>query len=227
MTFAVRHVLIVCARTVLPAFALMTFWIAQAAAQAASPWPNPAPAGPGQFPSAAAPGAGAAPAPWPGQASPGASASHPSWGGSGQQMGRPGMQPAPGKMPCEDEYVPLRTDAQNKGNAIRAVAERKAPREEICAAFKTFVAAEAKMVKFVEQNGQRCGVPADIAKVMKANHGKSVNIRNQVCNAARAAAPPPPSLSDALGTSRVPDTSNIRTGRGGTYDTLTGSPLAR
>ena len=40
------------------------------------------------------------------------------------------------------------------------------------------------------------------------------------------AAPPPPSLSDALGTSRVPDSTTTKTGRG-TLDTLTGNPLGR
>ena len=53
---------------------------------------------------------------------------------------------------------------------------------------------------------------------------------NRVCNAAGpgpAGPPAPPSLSDALGTSRIPDASNIRTGKGGTFDTLGGSPIAR
>ena len=66
-------------------------------------------------------------------------------------------------------------------------------------------------------------------KVMKANHGKSTTMSNRVCNAAAGpgAAPAPPSLSDALGTSRIPDASNIKTGKGGTFDTLGGSAIAR
>ena len=65
-------------------------------------------------------------------------------------------------------------------------------------------------------------------KVMKGNHSKSTAMSNRVCNAAAGpGAPPPPSLSDALGTSRIPDSSNIKTGKGGTFDTLSGSPLAR
>lgn len=121
--------------------------------------------------------------------------------------------------------MPLREDAQKKGQAIRTLAERKAEREQLCQAFRSFVASEAKMLKFVTDNSARCGVPADAVKVMKANHSKSTGMRNQVCNVARAAPPPPPSLSDALGTSRIPDTSKVK--RGGTFDTLSGGSLAR
>lgn len=124
--------------------------------------------------------------------------------------------------------MPLRNDAQTKGMAIKAAVDKKAERSEICKIFRTFVAAEAKVVKFVQTNGSRCSIPADAVKTMKSNHSKSVSMSNRVCNAAApAAAPRPPSLSDALGTSRIPDSSNIKTGKGGTFDTLSGSPLAR
>ena len=126
--------------------------------------------------------------------------------------------------------MPLRNDAQTKGAAIKTAVDRKAERSEICKAFRTFVAAEAKVVKFVQANGSRCSVPDEAVKVMKANHGKSTAMSNRVCNAASggpAGPPPPPSLSDALGTSRIPDSSNIKTGKGGTFDTLSGSPLVR
>jgi hypothetical protein len=210
-----------------------------AAAQAPAPWPSPPAAGPGQFPPANAPAPAVA---GPGQfppanaptmlpAQPGAvpppsqwgnagAAQHPAWGG-GASSGGP---------PCSDEFMPLRNEAQTKGMAIKAAVDRKADRAEICKVFRTFVAAEAKVVKFVQDNGSRCSIPADAVKVMKTNHGKSVSMSNRVCNAAAGpggGAPPPPSLSDALGTSRIPDSSNIKTGKGGTFDTLSGSPLTR
>ena len=59
---------------------------------------------------------------------------------------------------------------------------------------------------------------------LKKGHAKTADIRTKVCQA--AAAPPQPaapSLSDAL-TAPVPDSNNIKTGRG-TFDTLTGTPL--
>ena len=231
------------ARLALLAFALAALWQTQSMAQSAAPapWPAPTPTRPGQFSSAPTP-APQQPAAWPAapqqSAVPQGGSSHPAWGSGGQPTaapsnpawggGPPQARPSGGGgSPCDAEFVPLRTDAQNKGNAIRAAAERKAAREEICQAFKNFVAAEAKVVKFIEVNGGRCGIPPNVPKMMRTNHNKSIAIRNQVCNAARASAPPPPSLSDALGTSRIPDTSSVKTGRGGTFDTLQGSPLAR
>jgi hypothetical protein len=226
-----------------------------APAHAQSAWPTPA-KGPGQFPDANPPAAGpgqfppanaAAPAAAPGQfpaanapqslpQQPGAvpppsqwgnagggqpAAQHPAWGGGGGGMSR-------GAPPCAAELMPLRDEAQKKGMAIKATVERKADRSELCKAFRSFVAAEAKFVKYAVANGARCGISADDVKVIKGNHGKSVTTSNRVCNAAAGpSAPPPPSLSDALGTSRIPDSSNIKTGKGGTFDTLSGSTLQR
>jgi hypothetical protein len=106
--------------------------------------------------------------------------------------------------------------------------DQKAGQPAVCGALKNFVLAEEKVVKFVSANGVWCGVPPEAVKQMKANHSKSIKLRDQVCNNARpaAAAAAAPSLSDALGTSRIPDASTTRTGRG-TLDTLTGNPLAR
>lgn len=200
--------------------------------------PAPAAAGPGQFPPAnspnilpAQPGSVPPPSQW-GNAAP--QQQHPAWGGGGAPVARPGVSAGGGggggQPPCADEFMPLRNDAQTKGMAIKAAIDRKAERADVCKVFRTFIAAEAKVVKFVQDHGSRCQIPADAVKVMKANHGKSTAMSNRVCNAAGpgpTAAPPPPSLSDALGTSRIPDSSNIKTGKGGTFDTLGGSAISR
>jgi hypothetical protein len=134
-----------------------------------------------------------------------------------------------GQVPCVNEFLPLRKTAEERGIAIKTLMEKKAPRPEVCQAFKNFAVAEEKVVKFVETNNVWCGIPPDAVKKMKANHARTLQARNQICNAAAlpgGGAPRPPSLSDALGTSRVPDASNTQTGRG-TFDTLTGNPLTR
>jgi hypothetical protein len=129
--------------------------------------------------------------------------------------------------PCFNEFMPLRNDAEKHGKAIEAAGKRKAPREEVCVLFKRFAAAEEKYVKYAETNATWCGIPAEAVKQMKANHVQTLKIRQRVCSAAAAPARPRgPSLSDALGTTRVPDASSTRTGRG-TFDTLTGNPLNR
>lgn len=125
--------------------------------------------------------------------------------------------------------MPLRQDAEKKAGAIKAAAAKKS-QPVLCNAFKTFAAAEAKMVKFVTDNGASCGIPPEATKNIKANHAKTIEVRNKVCSAnPTAAAPRAPSLSDALGTSsRLPDTSSSQTQRGGaTFNTLTGNALQR
>ena len=129
--------------------------------------------------------------------------------------------------PCFNEFMPLRNEAEKRGNAIQAAAKRKAPPTEVCKLFRQFTEAEAKYVKYAETNGAWCGIPADAVKQMKANHAQSLKIRERVC--AVAAAPPKPrgpTLGDALGTTTVPSGSTTRTGRG-TFDTLTGSTPLR
>lgn len=135
----------------------------------------------------------------------------------------------PGQPPCFNEFMPLRNEAEKRGNAIQRAAKRKAPPPEVCGLFKSFAAAEAKFIKYAETNATWCGIPPEALKQMKANHSQTLKVRGQVC--AAAAAPPPkprgPTLSDALGTTTVPDATTTRTGRG-TLDTLTGgNPLAR
>jgi hypothetical protein len=74
-----------------------------------------------------------------------------------------------------------------------------------------------------------CGVPAQAITTIKTSHVKSQDMRQKVCQAAKAGgAPKPklPSLGDALGSSNVATPSNTQTGRG-TLDSLTGNPLAR
>jgi hypothetical protein len=89
-----------------------------------------------------------------------------------------------------------------------------------------FTTAEAAVVKFLEVNKTWCGVPEQLVQQAKANHEKTLKFRTAVCTEAPAAKPRPPSLSDAIGTPSVDSADNTKTGRG-TFDTLTGNPLAK
>jgi hypothetical protein len=130
--------------------------------------------------------------------------------------------PPQGSNPC-DAFVPIRQDAEKSAAAIKAAGERKASREEVCPLFQKFAVAESKMVKFLETHRVVCRVPPDAIKQSKATHARTLQVRNNVCNPAAAAAGP--RLSDALGGPLVPD-ATPKPGRG-TFDTLTGSPLGR
>jgi hypothetical protein len=126
--------------------------------------------------------------------------------------------------PCVKEFMRLRDDAGKKAAAIRAANEHKVPVQEACGLFNAFSAAEAKMMKYAEDNSVWCGIPPQVLTGIKQAHAKTTEIRTKICQA--AAAPPRPagpSLSDAL-SAPVTDSSNIKTGRG-TFDTLTGTPL--
>lgn len=176
--------------------------LAQAPQQQSSVWGDSAPQQPAQpatspwgAPSAAA--APSAPSPW----------------------DRPQQAP-----PCVEEFTKLRDVTEKRAMAIRAASERKADPKEACALFNAFTAAEAKMIKYAVDNQVGCGIPAQIIDGMKKGHVRSADIRTKVCRAASAPArSTAPTLSDSL-TAPVPDSNNIKTGRG-TFDTLTGSPL--
>ncbi|HWM80798.1 MAG TPA: hypothetical protein VNQ56_01945 [Pseudolabrys sp.] len=136
------------------------------------------------------------------------------------------QEPAAQEPPCMKEFTALRDETGKRAAAIRAASERKAPPQEACGLFKNMVSAEAKFVKFAVDNGPWCGIPPQIIKQMQDNHKQTLTIRTQVCKVAAQgpARPAGPSLSDALGTPTT-SSSNVRTGHGGTFDTLTGTPL--
>ena len=49
-------------------------------------------------------------------------------------------------------FAPLRDEAEKRAIALKSDgSEKKAPREEVCTLFKSFSAAEAKIVKFIKR----------------------------------------------------------------------------
>lgn len=124
--------------------------------------------------------------------------------------------------PC-DGFLPLRNDAQKKGLAIAAAEKRRADRKELCTIVTRFTAAEATAVQFLEKNKAWCGIPDQAVAMAEANHQKTLKFRKVVCTAGPE--PRAPTLSDALGTPELDTGKNTKTGKGGTFDTLTGNPL--
>jgi len=145
-------------------------------------------------------------------------------------MPMPGQQPPQQQLPpCFREFAPLKAEAEKRGLAIKTATEKKQKpsREEVCALFKSYSAAEAKVVKFIKDNAQSCGIPADAATQMKANHDRTMKTQNQICSTAGGPAKPTgPGLSEALGTTRG-GTLDPLAPNNGTLDTLTGNVLSR
>jgi len=139
----------------------------------------------------------------------------------------PGGGPSQARM---NGFMPLREDAEKKGKLIKAAGERHAPPDEACKLIKGYGAAEAKMIKYVETNSSKCGIPAQVADQLKAGHKNTEALEQRVCNAAQqmqSRGPAGPTLSDVLGSaSSAPEATASRKG-GSTFDTLNGNVLAR
>jgi len=143
-------------------------------------------------------------------------------------MGGFGPPPQQQMPPCMIEFGKLRDEAAKRAQAIQKAsqAKDKVSPKEACHLFNLFSAAEEKMLKYMVSNKTSCGVPDEVIKQVRQDHGRTTDIRGKVCKAAEAPQRPAgPTLSDTL-TSPVPDARNVRSGAG-TFDTLTGNPLSR
>jgi hypothetical protein len=153
----------------------------------------------------------------------------PMTGGPGSNpmlMMTPGQAPAQQQVsPCMGEFVPLRTAAENHAHAIQEAVKRQVRPQELCALFNTFSDAEGKVVKFIETNARSCNIPPQVVTVTKSNHNKTLEKRQQICASAAFGERRGPGLGEALGMRAVPTPET--TSKGGAFDTMSGSPLAR
>ena len=127
-------------------------------------------------------------------------------------------------------FIPLREEAEKRGKLIKAAGERKAGPDEACKLIGSYGQAELKMIKYVETNSAKCGIPAQIAEQLKTGHKNTETMQKKVCDAAQQAqqrGPAGPSLSEVLGSSAaVPEATPTKKG-GSTFDTLNGNVLTR
>jgi hypothetical protein len=194
------------------------------------------------------------PAPLPGQAAPSNASPFPPVNGAAPSasVGAPSPFPATGAAPitgsafergpapptqaggppdeCMKKFTPLREEAEKRGKLIKAASDRKASPEEACKLIGNFGQAEIKMIKYVEANAAKCGIPQQVADQLKNGHKNTDAMQKKVCAAAQQAqqrGPAGPSLSEVLGSSAaVPEATAARRG-GSTFDTLNGNVLTR
>ncbi len=143
------------------------------------------------------------------------------------QAGLPGGNPPP----CFAEFTKLRQEVEKRVGEAKAGRDRKASREEMCKLIQSYAAAEGKWLKYTQDNMASCGIPPQAVEQIKGGHARTLVIRKQICSAgpppgAAAAQPATPSLSDALGTTRLPVPDTAKTGRS-FLDTLTGNAIAK
>jgi hypothetical protein len=128
-------------------------------------------------------------------------------------------------------FVPLREEAEKRGKLIKAASDRHAMPDEACKLIGNFSQAELKMIKFVEANGAKCGIPPQIGAQMKDGHKNTEAMQKKVCTVAQQMqnqprGPAGPSLSEVLGSGSAPEANAGKKG-GSTFDTLNGNVLTR
>jgi hypothetical protein len=207
-----------------------------ALAQGAFPAPLPGQASRAPDP-AFPPVNGAAPQASVGAASPFPSAgAAPLAGGGGAFSPAPPTQQGPGgpggaqAQACMNGFIPLREDAEKKGKLIKAAGEKHEGPDVACKLIGNYSAAEAKMIKYVESNASKCGIPPQVADQLKAGHKNTEAMQTKVCGIAQQMqnrGPAGPTLSEVLGSSSsAPEATPTRKG-GSTFDTLNGNVLQR
>ena len=131
---------------------------------------------------------------------------------------------------CMKEFMPLRQEAEKRGHMLKEASDKRQGPDVACKLINNFIQAEIKMMKYVETNGARCGIPPQISEQLKKGHKSSEAMQEKICNAAAQAknqVPAGPSLSDLLGSATaVPEAAPKKTG-GNTFDTLSGNALTR
>jgi hypothetical protein len=126
-----------------------------------------------------------------------------------------------------NQFQVLSQQTQIKANAVTAGMKAKLGPQDLCKLMNVFVTSEGATVKFLADNKTWCGVPEQMLSVATANHQKSVKMRDAICSNADAPRPKAPSLSDAIKTPPLDSAANTKTGGYGTFNSLTGNPLAK
>jgi hypothetical protein len=131
---------------------------------------------------------------------------------------------------CMKEFLPLRQEAEKRGHMLKEASDKRQGPEVACKIINSFIEAEIKMIKYVETNSAKCGIPPQISEQLKKGHKGSEAMKEKICNAAanmKNQAPAGPSLSEMLGSATaVPEVTAKKTG-GTTFDTLSGNALTR
>jgi len=126
------------------------------------------------------------------------------------------------------QFLAINQEMQKRGEALSVAFKKRPSPQEACSLLKSYGDVESRMAKFVQTKGTLCGIPPQVLDQIKKSQARTTTARNNACQAAaRPQGPAAPTLSEALGSIRVPDASTTRTGRGGAFDTMTGSAIAR
>ena len=96
-------------------------------------------------------------------------------------------------------FAPLREEAEKRGKLIKAASERHASPVEACKLIGSFGQAEIKMIKYIEANAERCGIPPQTAEQFRSGHKNTEKMQKQVCTIAQRHPSAGPDLDKVLG----------------------------
>jgi hypothetical protein len=88
---------------------------------------------------------------------------------------------------CTKEVVPLRKDAEERGELIRAASARRAPPDEACKLINGYAQSEIKLIRYFETSAAKCRIPPEVADQLRVSHKNTEAMRKTVCAAAQQA----------------------------------------
>ena len=97
----------------------------------------------------------------------------------------PAFQSGIGTDACMSGFLPLREEAEKRSGLIKAASERRAPSDEACKLIGGFSQAEIKMIRYIQANAARCGIPRQTAEQFKNSHRNTEKLQKQVCTLAQ------------------------------------------
>jgi hypothetical protein len=86
---------------------------------------------------------------------------------------------------CMKEFAPLREEAEQRGKLIKVASERHGPPDEACKLIGNFGQAEIKMIRYVQTNASRCGIPPQISDQLMSGHRNTESMQKKVCAVAQ------------------------------------------
>jgi hypothetical protein len=85
--------------------------------------------------------------------------------------------------PCRNSTTIRRSE--ERGKLIKAASERHAPPGEECELIGNFGQSEIKMIKYVDANLTKCGIPPQVAEQLRAGHKNTEVMRKKICAVAQ------------------------------------------
>jgi hypothetical protein len=86
---------------------------------------------------------------------------------------------------CRKGFLPLREEAEKRGQLIKAATAVHAPADEACKLIVNFGVAEVKLLKYVETHVAQCGISQQVLDQLKTGHKTTETMLQKVCAAAQ------------------------------------------